>query len=95
LYLGATIEDPAYGMYSFSPAKVWGDVPVGFSRVQLREKDLKLPGHSGFLTNNLNSAPRKNEVRPDEATDLWQAVLAQCRTQGCVPGVRFHLRPQP
>jgi hypothetical protein len=95
LYLGATIENPVNGMYSFSPAKILGDVPVGFSRVQLRDKDLELPGRSGFLTNNLNSAPKKSEITPTEARALWKAVLFKCRENGCVPGGRFHLRPEP
>lgn len=95
LYLGATIEDPAYGMYSFSPAKVLKGLPQGFARVQLREKDLKLPGHSKFVTNNLNSASKKTEVTPDEARTLWETVLHKCRDHGCVPGVRFHLQSQP
>jgi hypothetical protein len=95
LYLGATIENPVDGMYSFSPAKVLKVTPEGFSRVQLREKDLKLPGHSNFLTNNLNSAPKRTESTPAVVRTLWETVLYKCRDHGCVPGVRFHLRSQP
>ena len=91
LYLGATIEDPVDGMYSFSPAKVMKGIPEGFSRVQLREKDLKLPGHSSFLTNNLNSAPKRTAITSDIALTLWETVLHKCRDHGCVPAVRFHL----
>lgn len=92
LYLGATIENPVNGMYSFSPAKVLKGTPKGFSRVQLRENDLQLPGRPNLLTNNLNSAPKKTEITPDEARALWEVVLFKCWDQGCVPGVRFHLR---
>lgn len=95
LYLGATIDNPVNGMYSFSPAKALKGTPEGFSRVQLREKDLNLPGRTNFFTNNLNSSSKKTEVTPDEARTLWETVLHKCRDNGCVPGVRFHLRSQP
>jgi hypothetical protein len=91
LYLGATIENPVDGMYSYSPAKVLKGTPEGFSRVQLREKDLKLPGHSNFLTNNLNSAPKQSSITSADARALWESVLFKCRDHGCVPGVHFHL----
>jgi len=93
LYLGATIEKPVNGMYSFSPAKILKGEPKGFSRVRLQSKDLQLPGRSNLLTNNLNSAPKKSEVTENEARALWDAVLSKCLDHGCVPGVRFHLRP--
>lgn len=95
LYLGATIDNPVNGMYSFSPAKVLKGTPEGFSRVRLREKDINLPGHSNFLTNNLNSAPKKSVITAAEARALWESVLFKCRDHGCVPGVRFHLRIHP
>lgn len=95
LYLGATVENPAHGMYSFSPAKIFDSTVPGFPRVQLQDKDLKLPGRTNFFTNNLNGAPKKTVITPDEARSLWTTVLSKCRDHGCVPGVRFHLRPQP
>lgn len=94
LYLGATIEHSVDGMYSFSPAKVLKGAPVGFSRVQLRDKDLKLAGRAGLLTNNLNSAPKKTEITQEDARTVWNTVLSKCRDHGCVPGVRFHLEPE-
>jgi hypothetical protein len=86
LYLGATYDHPVNGMYSFSPARVCEATPVGFTRVKLEKSTAK---GTDFITNNLNSSPKRTPATENEVKEAWINVRAESRKQGCVEGVRF------
>lgn len=54
-YVGATVDRPINGMYSFSPAKIWDKKnSVGFPRISIKDDK--------FITNNLNATPKTSYV---------------------------------
>jgi hypothetical protein len=82
LYKGATFDNKYEGMYSFSPALVWGKQKrEGFPRIALKDMD--------FITNNLNSAPKITEVPIKQITECWKKIRKITKEQGCVEGVSF------
>lgn len=88
LYRGATHAEPFEGMYSFAPARINGRSSVGFPRVRL--------DNLGFITNNLNSAPRytprdRDKGKLSEVLHAWSVVRETSRKQGYVEGVNFRL----
>jgi hypothetical protein len=81
LYFGATVSNPANGMYSYVPVRLAGQTSEGFSRVLLKD----LP----YLTNNLNSAPRCTDASRTDIFQAWKHVRDLSRKHGCLEGVRF------
>ncbi len=84
LYIGATIENPIEGMYSFSPAKVYKNEPHGFKRLKLKN----LP----YITNNLNAAPKRTFLKDiTEVKIIWEEIREKCKKEGLVEGIKFDM----
>lgn len=81
LYIGATFKNSFEGMYSFCPAKIWKNQDMGFPRIPLKDMD--------YITNNLNAAPRINEVSIDCVKSFWNKLFDLINIYNCVPGVEF------
>ena len=81
LYVGATVDDPFEGMYSFFPCREYAGGPAGFARPRIR-----LPG----LVNSVSKqATRLNrDTDPAQFPQLWRDVRDQVQEQGCELGVR-------
>ena len=85
LYIGATVEKPVEGMFSFFPCRPAKDGEVsGFARPVLRR--------AGILTDNLTQGQRLNPM-PDVAAirALWADVARQVLDQGLFLGVHADL----
>lgn len=83
LYIGATYDNPVFGMYSFTPARLYKNNKYGFPRVKL--KDLE------YLTNNLNAAPKISDAEQNNVSELWRKIRDISRNEGCVEGVQFNI----
>lgn len=85
LYLGATVEKPFEGMFSFFPClPTKAGEARGFTRPILRRK--------GIITDNLTQGQRMNPT-PDVADvrKLWKDVVRQVLAQGLDLGVHVDL----
>jgi hypothetical protein len=85
LYVGATVEKPYAGMFSFFPCRPAKEgVDKGFARPVLRR--------AGIITDNLTQGQRMNP-QPDVAAvkELWDDVARQVLDQGLALGVHANL----
>ena len=81
LYVGATLDDPVDGMFSFFPCQKYRPGSSGFARPRIR-----LPGivNPACLMGN----PLNRGTAPERFPSLWQQVREQVVRQGCELGVR-------
>jgi hypothetical protein len=89
LYIGATVEKPFAGMYSFFPCLPAADgQPQGFARPAIRRP--------GIITDNLTQGQRMNPQSDLAAVqELWQDVAQQILAQGLALGVHADLPRLP
>ena len=83
LYIGATVENPVDGMYSFAPAMTEASCPDGFARIKITPSDV--PGISEGLTQGFKG------IDVAGTKDAWNAVKKAVINAGCVLGVHFEL----
>lgn len=84
LYLGATLDDPVAGMFSFFPCLMGNGVAQGFARPAIRIPDVITPA----MTQNKRLNPRQSI---DENTPLWNEVVRQVTDQGLALGIQANL----
>jgi hypothetical protein len=84
LYLGATLEDPVDGMFSFFPSVTGDRIGQGFARPAIRMPEVISPK----MTQNKRLNPRQGI---DEITPLWNEVVRQVAEQGLALGIHADL----
>jgi hypothetical protein len=84
LYLGATLEDPVDGIFSFFPCLTGDRIDQGFARPAIRIPDVispKMPQNK-----RLNPRQSVDDIRP-----LWNEVVRQVIAQGLALGIHADL----
>ena len=84
LYIGATVEDPVEGMFSFSPCVDANRIVRGFARPAVHIPGVITP----TMTQNKRLNPRQDVA---EITPLWAEVVSQVVDQGLALGVHAEL----
>jgi hypothetical protein len=84
LYLGATLEDPVDGMFSFFPCLTGDGIAQGFARPAIRIPEVISPK----MTQNKRLNPRQST---DEITPLWNEVVRQVIAQDLALGIHADL----
>jgi hypothetical protein len=84
LYLGATLEDPVAGMFSFFPCLTGDGIAQGFARPAIYIPDVITP----TMTQNKRLNPRQSIT---EIVPLWQEVVHQVTDQGLALGIHADL----
>lgn len=91
LYLGATLDSPVNGMFSFFPCMPAGD-RVGFPRppVTLPDRYFSAKNRQAAKGCAQNAQPHD----PSEVKRMWQSLLDQVRGAELVPGVVARMPPE-
>lgn len=74
LYLGATVEEPVDGMFSYVPCMPTRLAPRGFPRPQI-----ELPG---LVTQNLSQGAKVTQMRRPDLIEAWGEVRKQIEDAG-------------
>jgi hypothetical protein len=84
LYLGAPLEDPVDGRFSFFPCVTGDRIDQGFARPAICMPDA--------ITPTMTQSKRLNRrLSIDEITPLWEEVVRQVTAQGLTLGVHAEL----